>query len=180
MLDGGEEPLCFCKVGRRARGEGIFQFLEQGFPLGEDFLRRGSGVLTDGTCACEGPFLELGLRLLVGQRRVGSMVPEGDLGVGGEVACSADNLHIAYEAAVGVAVAAVVHIGGIEEEAASVEYLLFALLFRCFGLFEVILEGAARTTKGIERNNAIHKEAGWKISFARKPIAWSSLRIDYC
>jgi len=113
-------------------------------------------VLTDATCAYEAPVPEPVLRLLVGQHWVRAAVPEGDLGIGGEVACSADNLHIAYEAAAGVAVAAVVDEGGIREEAACVEYSLLALLFRCLGMFEVTLEGRARTAEGIQRNYAIH------------------------
>ena len=70
----------------------------------------------------------LGFLVIMVMNGVG--VPEEYLRSARDVACSADDLHVANEATSGIAVAAVVDVGGVDVEAAGVVSLLSLRFFR--------------------------------------------------
>ena len=84
----------------------------------------GFPIIANTACTLKAPLLQLFLDICIGRTRIWYNVREGDLGVCGDVACRAYDLHIRDEAAADVAIAAVIDKGGVNEKAAAMESIV--------------------------------------------------------
>ena len=138
----------------RSAAEVRFEVLQDIKPPVQHVLLCILTMLADGARASEPPILQLLLCLLVCVTGLWDSVPEEDLRACRDVSGGAHDLHVADKAAFCIAVAAMIDMGGFDENAAC---MMRRRRGNRFG--RVVFQRCARAAEAIESNDTLNEEA---------------------